>query len=266
MPKTSNQIRLLKSLSKVASVTVILIGCLVILGEMFEVAILKSIPPGLETMKVHTALGLMGVGLSLWLWHWRNQVAQVHKLRRQRKSQSLSHISLFLFYTLCAFAIALGLLELIEYGFEVDFGIDQFLLKLFPEAVDSEPRGRTAPNTALNFLMLGSAMVLLTKKLYLPAQVFSVATFFVAFLGLIGHAYQVTEFYNAGFDTDMTLYGSVAFILLSLGVLGACSNQGEMKVITSERAGGVMARRLLPAFGDLYSAPNWLVDFTSLPQ
>ncbi|PSO95003.1 MAG: hypothetical protein BRC46_03545 [Cyanobacteria bacterium QS_6_48_18] len=261
MPKTSNQIRLLKSLSKVASVTVILIGCLVILGEMFEVAILKSIPPGLETMKVHTALGLMGVGLSLWLWHWRNQVAQVHKLRRrrQRKSQSLSHISLFLFYTLCAFAIALGLLELIEYGFEVDFGIDQFLLKLFPEAVDSEPRGRTAPNTALNFLMLGSAMVLLTKKLYLPAQVFSVATFFVAFLGLIGHAYQVTEFYNAGFDTDMTLYGSVAFILLSLGVLGACSNQGEMKVITSERAGGVMARRLLPLVTCIPPLIGWLI-------
>jgi two-component system NtrC family sensor kinase len=44
----------------------------------------------------------------------------------------------------------------------------------------------------------------------------------------------------------MALHTSAAFMLLSLGILSANPERGLIAVIASERAGGVMARRLLP--------------------
>src|SRR5688572_9069452 len=53
--------------SKLASLIVILIGVLVIIGWVFNIQPLKSIFPGFQTMKVNTALAFILTGLILWI-------------------------------------------------------------------------------------------------------------------------------------------------------------------------------------------------------
>ncbi|MGB7443706.1 MAG: PAS domain S-box protein, partial [Coleofasciculaceae cyanobacterium] len=147
----------------------------------------------------------------------------------------------------------------IQYGFQVDFGIDQILFKDSIDAVDAAARGRMAPNTATNFLLLGSALVLLHRRVYSPAQFFAIVVFLIAFGGLIGHAYQIPIFYGIGSYTGMAIHTAISFILLSFGLLAACSEWGMISAITSPYAGGIMARQLLPMVLGIPPILGWLV-------
>jgi len=55
------------SLSRAASVLVVVVGGAVLIGWMLDIALLKSVLPGLVTMKPNTALALVLSGVSLWL-------------------------------------------------------------------------------------------------------------------------------------------------------------------------------------------------------
>jgi hypothetical protein len=58
---------LLKFWARAASLAVILVGGLVLVGWSLDLALLKSLAPGLATMKANTALSFVLAGLSLWL-------------------------------------------------------------------------------------------------------------------------------------------------------------------------------------------------------
>src|SRR5258708_39725026 len=102
-----------KNWSRLASATVMVIGFLVLVGWMFDIPFLKSILPGLATMKANTALAFILTGVGLWIWNddhagpGRRRLAQV-----------------------CGLAVlGIGLLSLSEYVFRWDLGIDQLLFK-----------------------------------------------------------------------------------------------------------------------------------------
>ncbi|MCW6035859.1 hypothetical protein K4A83_06170 [Spirulina subsalsa FACHB-351] len=133
-----------QSLSWVASLIVMLIGGFVIVGWIFGIPLLKSVLPGLVTMKANTAIGFIFGGASLFFWH------------QQQKSSQWSPNAL-----ICAVIVLLiGLLTLKQYGFQVNFGIDELFFKESFDAVATATPGRMAPNSAFNFLLLGSALVL----------------------------------------------------------------------------------------------------------
>ncbi len=196
-------------------------------------------------MKANTAIGFLLSGASLWLLH-KQQVKSVTRLYQETRTKGKKKNSLFtfVFYLLPYFVILIGLLTLIQYGFDFNIGIDQFFFKEDANAVHTYAPGRMAPSTAASFILLGFAVLLLTKKLYSPAQSFSLIAFLVAFLGLLGYLYDITSFYGIGSYTGMALHTSVAFILLSFSILFACPDRGFIAIATSELAGGIMIRRL----------------------
>jgi PAS domain S-box-containing protein len=149
----------------------------------------------------------------------------------------------------CAFLIVLiALLTLIQYVFHIDLGIDQ-LLMLQPEPFGSTVApGRMAPNAALAALLEGLALLLLSgsRPNYLAVQGIAIGAWLLGFMGLLGYVYGSVYFYTASSFTGMAVHAAIAFLLLSSGILCARPNQGIMPVLSSNGAGSVMARRLLP--------------------
>lgn len=244
-------IELLRSCSKIVGIIVASIGFVVILGWIFHLDLLKSVLPGLVTMKANTAICFILGGVSLWLWHENNfqeMNATAPKKRPLRQGLAL-------------LIIAIALLTLIQYGFKLDFGIDQLLFKESGNAVNTIAPGRMGANTALNFLFLGSALLLLSLRhpSYFPAQLFSLFAFLIAFLGFLGYIYGNSYFYNPALSTAMALHTSVAFMLLCLGILFANPKQGAMASVTAQNAGGIMARRLSLLVILVPSLTGWLI-------
>ncbi|GAA6622937.1 putative bifunctional diguanylate cyclase/phosphodiesterase [Scytonema sp. NUACC26] len=232
-PKSSSLTTSLQSFSKNACVSAVLIGMTVILGWIFDVPVLKSVFPGLVAMKANTAIGLILAGSALKLWHRRasNQI-----IRRTAQACAL-------------IVLAIGFLTVIEYGFNQDFHIDQLLFKTPIDPLNDAAPGRMAVHTAMTFVLLGCALLLLFIRHpnWQASQVLALVVFLIAFLGLLGYFYGNAYFYRFGSITSMALHTAVAFILLSLSILFASPNQGIVAVVVSHHVGGAIAQRILPA-------------------
>ena len=110
-----------------------------IVGWFLDIAFLKSLLPGLATMKVNTGCGFLAAGLALWLLHRSQPGSRSFRLAR----------------ALSLFVAVLGGLTLAEDIFTLELGIDQLVLADTAAAVSSGNPGRMAPATAFNFLFIG---------------------------------------------------------------------------------------------------------------
>ncbi len=239
-------IALLQSFSRKTSIVVALIGCVVILGWLKDITVLKSVLPGYVAMKVNTAICLILGGASLWLWHRRSPT----KTRRAAQA--------------CAvFVLLIGLLTVIEYGFNLNLGIDQLLFQTSIDPVGDTAPGRMAVHTAVTFVLLGLSLLLLNlhHPKYLLAQLCASVVFLIAFQALLGYIYGNAYFYRLGSLTSIAVHTAVAFLLLSCGILFARPDRGLMVVVTSSNAGGIMARRLLSAAIVFPPVVCWLILF-----
>ena len=130
------------------SATAVLVGCMVLVGWILDSATLKSVVPGLVTMKANTALAFILAGASLWLLR-----AERIPPRARRSARAGAGL-----------VVAIGALTLSEYLGGWDWHIDQLLFTEPPEADGTNAPGRMGLNTALSFLGLGVALLLLDVK------------------------------------------------------------------------------------------------------
>lgn len=217
-----------------------LVGLLVLIGWAFNIAELKSILPGLVTMKANTALAFLLAGTTLWLLQTglpkpRYPLAQ-----------------------LCAASVLLiGALTLSQYLFGWELGIDQLLFR--DEGTGALHPGQMSPATAFNFTLLGLACLLLdTRRGFRLVQGLVLSAGFVSLLAVIGYLYDVEALYRIGPYNSMAAHTALTFLVLSLGLICARIEHGFMAIFTSERAGGLLARRLVPAAFLVPLALGWL--------
>ena len=222
-----------------------IVGCLVLVGWAFDLAALKSVLPGLATMKANTALGFILAGVSLWL------------LGTEQANQRTRCIA-----QACAGIVALlGLLTLSEYLFGWDLGIDQLLIRDLQTDPEASKPGRMAPATALNFLMLGAALLLLdveTRHGHRLSEALTLLTVITSLLASIGYSYNAESLYGVHLYSSMALHTALTFIALSIGVLFARPDRELMAIITGDRPGSFTARRLLPAAVVIPMVLGWL--------
>ncbi|NJM71487.1 MAG: PAS domain S-box protein [Scytonema sp. RU_4_4] len=239
-----------RNISQAASVFVICLGCVVLIGWMFDIALFKGVLPGLVTMKVNAAIAFLLYGVSLWLL--------------SREGSPISSRFRVLIAQGCAIAVTLiGLLTLCQYLFGWNLGIDELLFRDSKEAVETFYPGRMGANSAVNFLLSGLALWLLgqkTHRSYWLAQGLSLIVGLISLLAFVGYAYGVKNFYQFGvYTTSMALHAALGFELMCLGVLYTHPDRGFMQTITSTLNGGAIARMLIPSAIAFPLILGWLI-------
>ncbi|MEG5064390.1 PAS domain S-box protein [Microcoleus sp. B3-A4] len=233
-----------KRISQMASLLVIAIGCLVLLGWQFDISLLKSGFPGMtSTMKANAAICFLLAGVSLRLLQYQrtrlpNRIAQ----------------------GMAGFIIIMGLLTLSQYIFGWKLGIDEWLFPDFVSSATPYP-GRMGVNTAVNFVLMGLALLLLGQNSQRDtwlAQIFSSVATLISLLALFGHLFKVDILERLVTITTTQPVNTIAtFFILYGGILLLRPNEGLMQVVSSRLVGGVMVRWLLP-WGTIFPVTlNW---------
>lgn len=235
-PSDPRLVARLQSLSRLAAGIVIAVGCLVIIGWLFHIEPLKNVLPGLATMKFNTALAFTLAGIALF------------NLRSQPRITWVAAVTV----------IAVGGLTLSQYLFGWNLGIDQLFVQDASKPTLSSIPGRMSFITALNFSLIGSALLLTRPRHYTVAHSSTILASFFALLALLGYLYNIESLYRVFWFSSVALHTAVTFVVLCLGILIACPDQGFARILTVSSAGGYIARRLLPVVALISIGVGWL--------
>ena len=209
-----------------------LLGLGVLLAWSVGMSDITGLAPRTAMMMPLTALCFVVSGLAL----------VIAQLRESRIATGLSR--------LFAVAVALvGLFVLLNYGLNWGFHIDALWYPL-PGATQTERDSqRMAINTALAFVMFGQGVLLLGRDRRtqgLRSQIFATLCLIIAFLAVVGHIFDVRDFYSFQLLSGMALSTAILFALLGMGLLFSQLDRGVPALIVNEGAAGFVARRLLP--------------------
>ncbi|MFA5044877.1 MAG: PAS domain S-box protein [Paludibacter sp.] len=184
------------------------VGLLVLIGWLFDIEILKSLQSNTVTMKANTAVAFLLSGLVLV---FMKQESPVYKI----------------LIRICGLFIAvLGMLSLGEYLWGTDFGIDEFFIRETANAIGTSNPGRMAPNTALNFSVIGLGYIIFSFQKFRKNFTIIFLLYFsltISILGLLGYMTGLMGLAGIGpVDlTKMAFNTSITFIILSLGILSS---------------------------------------------
>ena len=173
------------------------LGLTVIWGWYIGSERLIQIHPNFVPMQFNTSLGFVLISLAI-----------LSLTNNRRKFVKYIGLGLFL----------LGGLTLTQHIFGINLSIDELFMKHYITIGTSQP-GRMAPNTALNFLLSGLAILIMsTKKLnlnqllvgsFLGTVIMGLGS--VAFLGYLSN---VEAAYGWGNLTKMAIHTSIGFIIV----------------------------------------------------
>ncbi|MHB8723098.1 MAG: PAS domain-containing sensor histidine kinase, partial [Steroidobacteraceae bacterium] len=214
-----------------ASAIAIAVGALVLAGWQLDIVALKSVSPTWETMKVNTALCFVLAGLSLWLQ------CPPGPTPLRRRAGVLAAVVILL----------IGILTLGESAFNIDLGIDQLVMRQAAGVAGTVAAGRMSPATAVNFILLGAALVGLnwqTRRGGRPTPPLAMTSAAVGLVAVAGYLFGVTNLYAISAYASMAVHTALLFLVVSIGVLGA--QPGTLDVLTGEGLGVEFARRVLP--------------------
>ena len=235
-------------IARVAITFAIVIGVLSLVGWMVGVPELRALGPSdRASMNPMTAACLVAVGCGLWL------LAHDEVYRGRQIARALGFL-----------VMVVGAARLYGMMTGDEFGADQLL---FGDAMKNTADGRNnrmSFNSAVNFFMLGGAMLLQLRRSRFAsglAQIIAVLVLFSAQAALIAHAYQSGWFESVGAFNKMALPTAVAFAALGIALMTMSSSDGLIAIVLSEGPGGSLARTLLPAGFLVPTVLGWLLIF-----
>ena len=233
----SRRIAYSRLVAATAAAITMLGGGLVLCGWAFDIALLKGITSDFATMKPNTALSFMLCGASLWLQVGMSDTGEPRSRR-------------WLAIGLALLAVLLGLGSSVEYLFRIDLGIDTILFAESVRAETGDFPGRMAAATAMNMVLIGSALSMLDQRPrrwpYLSTEMLILPALFVAVLAIIGYVYGVLSLYRISAFSTMAAHTALLFVFMGAGTLAARPLRGLAALVTASHGGGLTARLLLP--------------------
>jgi PAS domain S-box-containing protein len=234
------QLAVVRSAAAIAGI----VGAVVLAGWVGDIPSLKSVLPGYASMKPNTALSFLLAAAALWV-------------------ATTPHIGIR--YPLAArspalVAAAIAGLTLIEYGTGLDLHTDQLLL------ADQDPMsmpypGRMSIPAALSFLMFGIAMTLPRRSapsINLAFGALYTVPLLCVSLALVGFAYGIPWLYRPLPSAAIAIHTAATLLVVLIGAAATRPDVGLVALVTSPGAGGIIARRLLPAVIVLPLILGWL--------
>jgi hypothetical protein len=184
---------------KITSWVIIAVSAASIIGWMLEVELLKTLLPGLPSMKMNTAVCLLLCGA----------VALFYIDGAQKHFNIIIPLNLI--------ALILSALTLFEYVFDVNLKIDEFLVK--ESAADAMP-GRMAITSASCLVLLTVGFAFVTaqapKMFNMAARLFFSIVALVAILAIIGYVFDVPYLHNLSMSKSMALLTALLLLPLAL--------------------------------------------------
>jgi PAS domain S-box-containing protein len=212
--------------------TLVALGTSVVAGWLLGIEVLKSVLPGLSTMKFNAALCFILVGAGL-------AGAGARDLAARRAAAVCG-----------ALAALIGGLTLAEYLGGYDFGIDQLVVADRGVLTGSGIPGRMSPLTASAWLALGSAILLLalgrSRRAIILAHILAVYAGFVAFLAAAGYAFGAEAFWGIGFYTAMAVHTAVGLMIGVAAALITRSDEGWLAGFVDAPTARGLLIQLLP--------------------
>jgi PAS domain S-box-containing protein len=161
-----------------------------------------------------------------------------------------------------ALVLAIGAATSLEWLLDVDLGIDTLLVHDEHPTGVAGVAGRMAPTAAGCLVLLGAALLLMRRDTRRSARITHVLALIVGLVSLvaiIGYVYDVGPTFGlARYTTQMAIHTALAFLLLSAAIQLSRPGHFLVGLATSDRAAGVLMRRLLPASVLLPVAVGWL--------
>jgi signal transduction histidine kinase len=221
----------LRALPPIASGAAICVGAVVLIGWAFELERLKRGASAFVAMNPATAVlfVLTGVALGLTVGLRDSKFARL-------TAKALAAVV----------AIAAGV-ELIELTGLWHSPVDEILFagKLWDP--QNGIQNAMAPNTALNFVLAGLAVMKLDLSgRSLSSQALAIVIGFVGLVTLTGYIYGDKSLAGLAASIPMGVHTSGAFILLAGGLLFAVPHSPLIEPFATDDPRGVLARRLLP--------------------
>ncbi|HEY0626564.1 MAG TPA: PAS domain S-box protein [Allosphingosinicella sp.] len=210
----------------------IALGLAVAAGWLFGIEPLKSVVPGLSTMKFNTALGFIVFGFG-------TLGAGSEDIQRRRRAAGAG-----------AFLILLGLVTLTQYVSGASFGIDELVVRDTGVLSGSGVPGRMSPLTAVAWLSLGAALALVavgrTSASIAAGHFLSLGGGFVAFLAAAGYAFGAEAFWEIGFYTAMAFHTAVGLMVSVAAILLTRQDEGWLASLGDAPATRALFVKLIP--------------------
>ena len=207
---------------------VVLLACIVLVGGWaLGVHALKSVLPGLSTMKPNTAAGILALGAALAL------------TGSGRGSRVLRPAA-------AALALGLGSVTLAEYACGWNAGIDELLFKDAATSPEAFP-GRPAIASALMISLLGAALLCVQRpRLHLLKTFGGLSASLIAWAALNVYVFDAQALRAVPLFSSVALYTAAVMLLLGLGVLAAEPVSWPVRTVLAKGTGGMVCRWLLP--------------------
>lgn len=225
-------------LSMVGAGIAILVGGLTLVGWALDITLLKVLLSGGVAMNPATAVAAVCAGVALLL------LREEAKPRTRQVGRGIALL-----------VVLGGVFVLVKYLTGWDLGLDVALFR------DKLGDNRMAPNTAILFALIGGTLVLLDVTAPLgrwAAQCFLLSAILICLTALVGYTFDVKPLYGVSAHIPMAFNTAVVFTGLTAGILFARPTRGLCALLASPGAGGMLARRLMPAAVAIPWVLGWL--------
>lgn len=211
----------LRAASRGLAAGVVIVACLVLVGWATDVEALKSVLPGLASMKVNTALCFIVLGLGLLAT--RRTIALVA----------------------CGVVLAVTSSTLVQYAAGIDLGIDQLLVTDSGSAATNTP-GRMAPATAICLASLALALAASRLGLRRAVRPLLLVPSSLGSVALLGYVYGVEQLYAVISYSTVALHTAVLVVVLTGTIDMSIPGSWLRAAVSDPGPGGRLLRRFVP--------------------